>query len=53
MKELNEFPPASYIKHNTSLKFPLPPNSVDYMPETPDTKQPTNLTLFELGFSPT
>ena len=41
--QLKESSPASYIKHNKSLKFHLPPNYVDYIPETPDTKQQTNV----------
>ena len=41
--QLKKSPSVSYIKQNTSLKFPLPPNSVDYIPETPDTKQQTTV----------
>ena len=41
--QLKESSPVSYIKHNKSLKFPLLPNSVDYIAETPDTKQQTNV----------
>ena len=41
--QLKESSPVSHIKHNKSLKFPLPPNSVDYVPETPDIKQQTNV----------
>ena len=41
--QLKDFPPVSSIKHNTSLKFPLPPNSIDYIPETPYNKQQTNV----------
>ena len=41
--QLKESSPISDIKQNKSLKFPLSPNSVDYMPETSDIKQQTNV----------
>ena len=41
--QLKESLPVSYIIQNKSLKFPLPPNSIDYIPETPNIEQQTNV----------
>ena len=41
--QLKKSSPVFYIKHIKSLKFQLPPNSVHYIPETPDIKQQTNV----------